>query len=55
MLVAEASIMCGPDIYSLSEAVAEAIRRDARMIREAAIEKFAFGAVAALTQAAIGL
>ena len=55
MLVAEASIVCGPDIYSLSEAVAEAIRRDTRVIREAAIEKFGFGAVACRTRAAIGL
>jgi hypothetical protein len=55
MLVPEAAISCNRDIHSLAGALTEASTRDWRRIREAAIEKFDFAAVAARTRAAIGL
>jgi len=55
MLVPEASIMCSHDTRSLVGALTEARKRDAEMIRESAIKKFNFGAVAARARAAIGL
>lgn len=55
VLVPEAAISCDRDVDSMAAALTEASGRDARCIREAAMAKFDFAAVADRTRAAIGI